>query len=212
MIERPVFLINFVARARLKGKSWSARDEGKEGRREAEDGWMERPARASITSDTSAGCSYEFFLIAGPAVSITSHPLRPSTTHRSIHFGYKQPGPPIFLSLSLSRERRTWYSRWVATPNRRSSFCSISRFQSSSSSETDTLHDWWAALYSEMSNHLRHGGWKNVLSAVWEQKYVYQPTSRLLCYKLSITQPDIIYKHIIEIIEKYHLYLEIFQL
>lgn len=102
MIERPVFLINFVARARLKGKSWSARDKGKEGRREAEDGWMERPARASITSDTSAGCSYEFFLIAGPAVSITSHPLRPSTTHRSIHFGYKQPGPPIFLSLSLS--------------------------------------------------------------------------------------------------------------
>lgn len=45
-------------------------------------------ARASIMSDTSGG-SYEFFLIAGPAVSITSHPLRPSTTHRSIHFGYE---------------------------------------------------------------------------------------------------------------------------
>lgn len=47
-----------------------------------------RAARASIMSDTSGG-SYEFFLIAGPAVSITSHPLRPSTTHRSIHFGYE---------------------------------------------------------------------------------------------------------------------------
>lgn len=49
-------------------------------------------ARASIMSDTS-GDSYEFFLIAGPAVSITSHPLRPSTTHRSIHFGYEHRRP-----------------------------------------------------------------------------------------------------------------------
>lgn len=84
-----LFLIKprkLTLRKKLRERNWSFRHVPHrillQRPQKMDDTWLGPPSWATRQA-------YEFFLIAGRAVSITSHPLRPSTTHRSIHFGYK---------------------------------------------------------------------------------------------------------------------------